>query len=370
MDDLMQEIHSGAFFYDRPFATENSLMTRYGVSRITARRALSELEKHGILYRKRGSGSFVSRDMYEKSDLKPDSAPLPRGGKGQFAFVLPFNVCRTGLTDAFKAASEYLNERGWDAAIYISDEHGEDQGRAILSRLTKTGVAGVAYYPGSSNIHLEMLNHLMLSGKPAVVMDIPSPCRHVASVSSDNFGGMLALMRHLTGLGHRRIAFLAGIDPPLRATLLDRFSAYMLGLKVDGVVHEPLVYVDMTPASLALPPADNRSLPAVLKSFLAQGITAVVCGNDELAHRVLEACRDMDLAVPGELSVAGFDDSEWATIMPGKRLTTVAQDMPAIGRAVARALCECMGDALAEREPVVVPTALVIGNTTGKPREK
>ena len=108
----------------------------------------------------------------------------------------------------------------------------------------------------------------------------------------------------------------------------------------------------------------------MLKSFLAQGITAVACGYDELAHRVLEACRDMNIAVPGELSVAGFDDSEWATIMPGKRLTTVSQDMPAIGRAVAPALCECMGDALAEREPVVVPTALVVGNTTGKPREK
>lgn len=368
--NLMNEIHMGAFSYDRPFVTESALTARYGVSRITVRRALSELERRGILYRKRGAGSFVSREMYNKSEFPDEILRAERDGSSHFAFIVPFNVSRTGMTEAYQAACEYFRERGCRASIYVAEEEGATRGHAILSRLTQSDVAGVAYYPYTDNINLALLNYLMFSGKSVVLMDLPSPCRHVASVTSDNLNGVRSLMDHLLSLGHRRIAFLSSIDPPVRATLCDRFSGYLLSLTQAGIAPDPaLVHVDMTDENRVLPASDARSMAAVLRFFMARGVTAVVCEHDMMAHRVLETCRELGISVPGELSVAGFDDNEWATIMPGKRLTTVAQDQTAIGRAVARLLCEGMAEPLAERTPLVIPTSLVVGNTTGKPKQ-
>lgn len=61
MDKLKERIKSGDFEYDAPFVTEDRITKEYGVSRITAIRALEELEHDGLINRKRGSGSFVSK---------------------------------------------------------------------------------------------------------------------------------------------------------------------------------------------------------------------------------------------------------------------------------------------------------------------
>ena len=75
MDKLKERIKSGDFEYDAPFVTEDRITKEYGVSRITAIRALEELEHDGLINRKRGSGSFVSKnamsilDVYKRQDL-------------------------------------------------------------------------------------------------------------------------------------------------------------------------------------------------------------------------------------------------------------------------------------------------------------
>ena len=65
IDKLRERIKSGDFEYDVPFVTEDRITKEFGVSRITAIRALEELEKAGIINRKRGSGSFVSREAVD-----------------------------------------------------------------------------------------------------------------------------------------------------------------------------------------------------------------------------------------------------------------------------------------------------------------
>ena len=67
MDKLKERIKSGDFEYDAPFVTEDRITKEYGVSRITAIRALEELEHDGLINRKRGSGSFVSKKCDEYS---------------------------------------------------------------------------------------------------------------------------------------------------------------------------------------------------------------------------------------------------------------------------------------------------------------
>ena len=98
IDDILAQIAAGSFSYDQPICTENSLIEQYGFSRITVRRAMTELENRGILYRKRGVGSFVCHPE-ELAPALPETSSSPAGKL--FAFVFPFHVSKTGLTDAF-----------------------------------------------------------------------------------------------------------------------------------------------------------------------------------------------------------------------------------------------------------------------------
>lgn len=90
---------------------------------------MTELENRGILYRKRGVGSFVCHPE-ELAPALPETSSSPAGKL--FAFVFPFHVSKTGLTDAFQAASDYLLSKGCYSSIYIADEHEDKTGRSIL----------------------------------------------------------------------------------------------------------------------------------------------------------------------------------------------------------------------------------------------
>lgn len=379
MDDIRSTIDSGAFSFDKPICTESSLEETYGISRITARRALSELEREGILYRKRGMGSFVCRDIYQKRNAPVPSGALPStdspfSGK-VFAFVLPFNISKTGLTTAFQAASDYLNARGCFTAIYISDETDRNRGRSILHRLHGMGVAGIAYYPISSKIHLELLDELMLSGISVCLMDVPSDHRHIASVSSDNFYGSHRLIDHLVSLGHKKIAYLSGVSPDSRQTVSDRYSGYMLGLAEAGIQPDKeLIALNLDEARRALPADNPDSLSATVRRMVARGATAIMTEHDQLAYETILACRNLCLRVPEDISVCGFDNSEWASALVNTdmhlHITTIEQNQAEIGRKVAEILYENLQHPLSIHEPVIVPTTFVEGNTTGPVSEK
>ena len=366
IEAVMDQIRSGSFSYDKPICTEAELTERYGVSRITVRRALAELENRGILYRKRGVGSFVRKDIYQLSDFSPPEKGDAGNTSKLFAFVLPFNISRTGLTGTYQAASFYLAEHGCMTSVYISESTGENRARHILDRLAGMNIAGVAYYPYTSNIHLPLIHQLLFAGKPVVLMDLPSPCTHLASVSSDNFHGSLELMKHLLSLGHRRIAFLSGVSPQDRVTVSDRLSGYLISLTEAGIpIDTGLICTSMAEEARSLPEENPASLIAVLKAFHLKGVTAVVTEHDGIAYQVLRACEQIGMKVPEELSVCGFDRSEWVSMQSGKVITTVAQDYPAIGRAVGELLYTGLSRPLTAHSPVIIPTRLIPGNTTG-----
>ena len=94
MDKLKERIKSGDFEYDAPFVTEDRITKEYGVSRITAIRALEELEHDGLINRKRGSGSFVSKNaMSILGKNKEDNAAVTIQKKTEI-YLLWHWLCR------------------------------------------------------------------------------------------------------------------------------------------------------------------------------------------------------------------------------------------------------------------------------------
>ena len=95
--------------------------------------------------------------------------------------------------------------------------------------------------------------------------------------------------------------------------------------------------------------------------------TAVTVFNDRCATGVLDVLRRAGLAVPGDISVVGYDDSRLARLSHVD-LTTIAQDTEQITTlAVARAVDRLDGNPVARRE-LVIPPRLVVRSTTAPPR--
>lgn len=118
---------------------------------------------------------------------------------------------------------------------------------------------------------------------------------------------------------------------------------------------------------------DNHEEDALAAARLALTLpdrpTAVLCFSDLVAWAVVRVARELGLSVPRDVSVVGFDDSVLSrTVTPS--LTTVRQDLVAKGRATARAIEHALaaqrpGAAAAEPDHVLVPTQLVVRESTG-----
>ncbi|GAA2534633.1 LacI family DNA-binding transcriptional regulator [Winogradskya humida] len=196
---------------------------------------------------------------------------------------------------------------------------------------------------------------------PFVLVD-SDPQEDVPSVDVDDHGGALAVMRHLLGLGHRRLAVLS-IDPgPDKAV---RGYRGPLARRMAGIV-EALAEVGLTLDDVALAevPVTRTDGYRATKTLIRQASpTAIVALSDVLAFGAVDALHDLGIAVPGQVSVTGFDDLvEAAWLRP--RLTTVRQAIATKGRTAADFLISAIREE--DQHPhQLLGTSLMIRESSG-----
>lgn len=193
------------------------------------------------------------------------------------------------------------------------------------------------------------------SGLPCVALDVAIAGPKATYVTSDNVRGAADVVRHLAGLGHRRIATLTG--PRDNAPAAERTRGYREGLAAAGLEarDDYVVSGDYY----------RESGFVGMRRLLArkEPPTAVFAASDEMAVGALLAARATGLRVPDDLAVVGFDDIEVASLVD-PALTTVAQDKPGFGTAAAEALLKMIETDEAP-EPVLLPTRLVVRDSCG-----
>jgi LacI family transcriptional regulator, repressor for deo operon, udp, cdd, tsx, nupC, and nupG len=188
----------------------------------------------------------------------------------------------------------------------------------------------------------------------------------VSSLTIDNVGAARLAVTHLTGLGHRRIAMIGGMeDDPFHFVVpVDRRRGYVEALAAVGVEAEP---------SLVVP--GNFSLEGGVEAMhrllhLDEPPTAVFACSDEMAIGAMQVLRDAGISVPEDISIVGFDDHDVSEYLG---LTTIRQDVVGLGERAATMLLQALGDDQAtasDRVPqhLVHPTRLVVRHSTSAPR--
>lgn len=185
------------------------------------------------------------------------------------------------------------------------------------------------------------------------------PQENLANVDVDNFAGTKMATQHLLDLGHRRIALFNGNDD--LASHAPRRAGFLSALKNANI--EPCA------AWLHDSNFDGESAFGPARALLqsADRPTAICAGNDHIALAILEAARSLDIAVPDELSVIGFDDiPEANTASPP--LTTIRQPFAQIGETTTQLLIEALREPQSQnRTTHLIRPELVIRETTAKP---
>jgi LacI family transcriptional regulator len=190
------------------------------------------------------------------------------------------------------------------------------------------------------------------SNIPVVLVDRKVPGAPVDAVIVDNFGGARQVVNYLIRLGHRRIAAITGRQSI--STTCDRIDGYRRALEDAGISADPDLLI-----------SGNSRLEGGYQAGLTllqlpQRPTAIFATNNLMAIGLMRATVDLGLRCPEDLSVACFDDFEWASVFH-PRLTTVAQPTYVMGaKAIELLFARFDGTLTGDPREVVLSPSLII----------
>lgn len=200
---------------------------------------------------------------------------------------------------------------------------------------------------------------------PFVMIDTDAPA-DINSVNIDDCEGARLAMLHLLEKGHRRITILSmtsftGRIEDYRGVLKHRMDGYIAALGEYGLtLRSPGITLMECEASV-----DGGRRAFSLLRLQDPLPTAVVALSDVIAWGVIDAARQHNVVIPGDLAVVGFDDLPASHLMQ-PALTTVRQPAVEKGKRAAELFVELLrGDGAADPQRVVLPVELVVRESSG-----
>ncbi|MEU1056458.1 substrate-binding domain-containing protein [Streptomyces sp. NPDC005876] len=339
----------------RGAARVRDLAEELQVSVVTVRRDVEALTREGRL--RRGHGVV-------RSTLPAEEPPAgPVAGGDRVAVVVP--VRHAYLTEALHGARTVLEEAGLRLALHLAPQVAGAE-RPLVERALADGARGLLLAPRWRARADEEADHAWLAAVdvPTVLME-RRPWRGSApyaldSVCSDHWYGAHLAVRHLVGLGHRRIVFATRHDSPtarsLRAAFTDIAGAHPLVERWAWALSAPEAGADGP-----YPARETAGLPAVLREV---GATAVVLHGDVDALVIVQQLAEEGVRVPADCSVVAYDDVVAGLGTPP--LTAVAPPKAEVGRVAAELLLRRLAEPPGSR-PVrrveLLPKLIVRGST-------
>lgn len=223
-----------------------------------------------------------------------------------------------------KWISLYAQDAGYNVTIYDSNNNWERE-LNNLSNLTSRNVCGIIMAMTSPRQEFRtLINQKSYNEKiPFVLVDISNPTFNCHKVSTDNYLGEYMAINYLISIGHRRIGHITGHNTTSGEEngCMDRLHGYKNAFQENGLKYEDswIIEGDLNIASGY----------ALTEKLLKQKVTAIATQNDMQAFGVYNYLKDNGLDVPNDISIVGFDDVTFASML-GTPLTTVSQKVPTL----------------------------------------
>ena len=254
-----------------------------------------------------------------------------------------------------RGLADRLEGDGYVALIGNTD--GDDaREHRVFEQMRARHVDG--YVLATAHLRNPLLDDAVRAGVPVVLMNRIAEDYSFPSVTVDNERGVRMAVGHLTALGHRAIACIAG--PQDVSTGLARyrgFQAAMAGARLE-----------VPPGRVAFARAFSieEGLRCAKEILAVGGCTAVAAGNDMLAVGCYLALDEAGLSCPADMSVVGFNDMPFISMLRPP-LTTVAFSHYQVGAEAAQLLIERLNGVDTVKVLYLAPELIIRGSTARPP---
>lgn len=326
LDHLRKEIKKGKYPDDDPFYSNNTLAAEFGVSNLTAGKVLSMLAQEDLIYRINGKGSFI-KPRTSKQTFNSFSAIL-QVSTGHF-----FGILAKSLINEIQQAGALLS---------ISDlVHDNKANEIIFTQVMNSNAKGLLI-DGVCNVPFDFLkgNEKKLNNPVFIYRyeyDYIFP--NASYVLTDQRYGVAITVQHLQKLGHERIALLSHEFRP-ETYLQPQFYEFSEHFEALDSFKNTIKEAN----SSAIPeiiyqPQEENACRKQIKELLSRKNrpTAFLAMGDHRLVKVLEVAKELSIKVPEELSLVGYYDTPWTTVLT-PQITSVSLKQEEIAKVAIKQL--------------------------------
>ncbi|HWD39112.1 MAG TPA: GntR family transcriptional regulator [Fimbriimonas sp.] len=337
-EDIQKQIQAGELLPGTRVESEESMALRLKVSRHTTHRALSELQRQGLLVRQRRWGTVVANQ-------KPTSV------KNQVAYLVDFTSNRL-QADIMSHIEQTLGD---ETRLLVATSRNDHEREAEQLLKLADEVDGVICYPCDGDVNANVFVGLARTGYPLVLVDrAPRGCEELV-VLTDNVQASQRAVSELIHRGHQRIAFF-GTNNDHAQSIRERFLGYRSAVEPLGYSTKP--YERWIPIHLGS--NDESMIQSVCDALVAMRAlpeppTAAFCAQDWLAVGLSEACRTLGLVVGLDFGIATYNDFGPAFFRQPYRMDRVVQQMGVVSSTAVARLRALMRRETVPTGPIRVP---------------
>jgi DNA-binding LacI/PurR family transcriptional regulator len=344
---IIEKISLGEYIPGEKIPAERALSETYGISRISAREALTELIAENYLFRIPGKGTFVERAEQVARKLKRGSYGVAFViNKAWYAFVQP------GYMRILEGVERALRKRDYKL-VFVTMENGDDLD-LDLRRGSEHGYDGVILVGPTGD---EVIERLQAARAPFILLDAQTDAEGVNCVYMDYFEASRKAVRYLAKLGHQEIGYI-GLENS------EKCRGYLDALRQARLPADER-FVEFISVSGEGRPGYQHGREA-MERMLERGSppSALQVTNDIVALGVMEILWKEGFKVPEDVSVVGYDDIDiYGQADPP--LTTVCADLEEFGAIGVQRLFSLMEDPGQRSQNISVRLDLVIRGSAG-----
>ena len=273
------------------------------------------------------------------------------------AFV-PWELSGGKINATLIAIQNVLNPHGYPMLINVTRSNFKVE-RTQIMQARQRALAGL-FFTGVTRENESLIEEMQEQGIPCIFLWDTFEGTNRKYVGIDNFSGARDITRYLIRLGHRRLGYL-GAQQSLIARVGKCLDGMRAALEEAGLELRSECIIECPSAGLQ---SGRDGMFQMLS--LAEPPTAILCASDMLAIAAMAVCRELGLRVPGDISVAGFDDIDMsAYAVPG--LTTVGVPSLEMGGLAARCMLDLVHGDTRNTCQYTLKTSLIIRESCGPP---
>jgi len=330
--------------------TLEDIAKKSGVSRSTVSRVINDHPNVSKKVRER------VQEVISQTGFQPHAAArtLVSNHSWTCGLILPRTI-NSFFTDPYypsliQGIAQACSKQDYTFSLFLMGDKEDEE--KMFSRVSRRGfMDGILFQ--SDQIGDMLIDRLVDSGMPLVVLGRPFQENKVSYVDIDNVESVEAAVDYLFQTGHKCIGTITG---PLNTTVgIDRKRGYANSLKKNGIEFDESLVVEGT--------FTEESGYQGMKKLLPGKPDAIFAASDQMALGAIRAIKEYGLSIPQDISVIGYDDFP-LPIPPAISLTTIRQPINKFGNEALNLLLDIIKNKYEQPKKVVLKSELIIREST------